>query len=313
MFCFVLGQGGIGKTTALKHVALSWADKTCPELKRFGFVFHVPLRNVKPDVPLENIIIDEHCIQDGVDPEEIKTILLGEAVNASLPNQVAPETTSASMVPRKKRKKEVSNSSSCEPSKIVLLLLDGYDEYKKGTNTTIDEIIQRKRFGRCWLVLTTREQDDTDNLRKCTDAEAEIKGFSEDKIPVYLEKYLGRGDQAQKLLSQARDSRLILDRRETDFGLLSIPILLNMICVLFQEHAKLPSSRTGVYEAIVRQNADREALRSTGQKATEDTKAARVRLGKLAWQGLQDNKLIFDKVVTDGWSLSLSLSLSQSL
>ena len=42
----------------------------------------------------------------------------------------------------------------------VLLLLDGYDEYRRGINRDIDEAIESK-IGNCLLILTSRLENDS--------------------------------------------------------------------------------------------------------------------------------------------------------
>ena len=37
----------MGKSTAMKHLAISWADGTAEELKKFDFVFHISLKLVR--------------------------------------------------------------------------------------------------------------------------------------------------------------------------------------------------------------------------------------------------------------------------
>ena len=37
----IAGQGGIGKTTATKYMALNWAEGSSKELENFDFVFHI--------------------------------------------------------------------------------------------------------------------------------------------------------------------------------------------------------------------------------------------------------------------------------
>ncbi len=126
------------------------------------------------------------------------------------------------------------------------------------------------------------------------DAEAEIKGFSEENVPVYISKFFGSKGEAEDLLEEALNNDLI---QSTDYRILKIPLLLNMICVLYSTNEELPSTKTEVYEAIVERCMNREALRQKGQKAMDSADQALVRLGKLAWEGLQSGRiLIFNRV-----------------
>ena len=76
----------------------------------------------------------------------------------------------------------------------VLLLLDGYDEYRRGTNKDIDEAIENK-IGNCFLILTSRPRNDSGDkkivsklIRNRIDGEIMIEGFSPENIKYVLFK-----------------------------------------------------------------------------------------------------------------------------
>ena len=93
----------------MKHLALSWAEDPAEDLKDIDFIFHVALNAVETNENIEDIMIEQHKGLKGndVQPEEIRTILRNQT----------------------KRK--------------IVLLLDGYDEYKYGTNSDIDHGIDK--------------------------------------------------------------------------------------------------------------------------------------------------------------------------
>ena len=70
----------MGKSTAMKHLAISLADGTSEELKKFDFVFHITLKLVKKNSGfIQNIIIDQHGrLEAKVEPAEIRSILEGD-------------------------------------------------------------------------------------------------------------------------------------------------------------------------------------------------------------------------------------------
>ena len=177
----------------------------------------------------------------------------------------------------------------------MLLLIDGHDEYKTGRNIDIDEAIKKESLWNCWMLLTSRETEQIKDIKEFMDAEAEIKGFDEINVEAYITRSLGSEEKTKDLLKQARNCKLI---GSWDYGILAIPILLNMVCVLFKCNKSLPSTRTGIAQAIVDRCIDREAIRAKGQKAVDSAKQALYNLGKLAWQGLNEPgmKLVFDKV-----------------
>lgn len=278
----------------MKHLALSWADQnfddesptetpprdksdnaTPLELAKFDTVFHIALRNVKNNKPIEEVIIEQHAdLEDEVTPHEIQLLLHKQS------------------------------------NKKVLLLLDGYDEYKKGKNVDIDQAIGNKKLRNCWVILTSRENDQFYKVRDHMEAEAEIKGFDRRKIPEYIEKRMksfGKGTQEAKklteqLLRQAESRGLVTQERFfKDYGILCTPMLLNMICVLFAENQALPDTRTAVYDAIAARCILREQQRGRGgqlpvQEVLDKHRKALEKLGELAWQGLKGDWLTLERV-----------------
>ena len=60
-FKFISGQGGVGKSTSLKHISLAWANGESTQLKQFDFVFHIALKIFKPSQSLEGQIVEQHA------------------------------------------------------------------------------------------------------------------------------------------------------------------------------------------------------------------------------------------------------------
>ena len=259
----------MGKTTALKHLAVSWSDESMKELAKFGFVFHIALKHVKDNSPIENIIIRQHngLEANKVKPEEIKNILEGH--------------------------------TNCDGK--VLLLIDGHDEYRPGTNSDIDKAMEKKSLWNCCIILTSRETEEIGRIKECMDVEFEMKGFDGNGIERYIAKTMASDDvKSEQLLEEAAANELCLPDGEGgyiyDVGFLMIPLLLNMICSLFLSKKTLPRTKTGLIDSIVNKIIDREAIRAKGKKALASANTALLQIGKLAWQGLASAKFIFSKV-----------------
>ena len=257
----------MGKSTVMKHLAISWADGTSQELKKFDFVFHISLKHVRDNSSIENLIITQHI---GLKANEIKP----EEINFIL-NRMSGSKT--------------------------LLLIDGHDEYKTGTNTDIDEAIKKEKLWNCWMILTSRETTQLHGIKQYMDAEAEILGFDSKNIKTYVSRSLRSDKKAEELLKQAVNRSIDISK-----GIMTIPILLHMICVLFMCNMSLPKTKTEIIQAIVNRCLDREAIRAKGKKAVDSTNQALYNLGKLAWQGLKEagKKLFFDKVTNTKVNLS---------
>ena len=127
-------------------LAMDWAEDKAPtELQQFDFVFLVALKNVSKNIPLEEVILQQHGKMRtmGVSKEQIKKFI------------------------REKR---------------ALILFDGYDEYRKGTNTDIDNAITDS-LGSCFILVTSRpgeymKKPDRDQM----DGEVQITGFSDEAV-----------------------------------------------------------------------------------------------------------------------------------
>ena len=152
------------------------------ELGRFDFMFLVELRNVESNIPLERVIIEQHD--------------LGE-----------------------KNVKESQIQATLKSSK-SLLIFDGYDEYKKGTNSDIDAAISGRRGG-SFVLITSRPDYMDKKDRKNLDGEIQIKGLSDENIARCTEKYLGDKVESKKLTEAAEKSGIK--------DLLRIPIILLML------------------------------------------------------------------------------------
>ena len=123
----------------------------------------------------------------------------------------------------------------------TLLIFDGYDEYKKGTNSAIDAAISGKR-GKSFVLVTSRpdymDKKDKDKL----DGQIQLRGLSQDNIRLYIEKYLD-GEKAESLMKAA-------ERSGTD-ELLRIPIIALMLCILYEERKHLPRTQTEIIQEII--------------------------------------------------------------
>ena len=224
-------------------------------MNKFTFVFHIALKSARDQQNIERIIVDQHpgLCGNNVKPNEIKTILEDKAQK-------------------------------------VLIIMDGYDEYKPGTNTHIDKALTRHCLRNCWIVLTSRETEELASLREeYFDAEAEIKGFDGKRVEEYITKYLGDCNKCKELLRIAEKSNITKQYISTyDYGILQVPILLHMICVLFVHNVSFPKTKTGIISAIVERCPDWEEIRKTGHKRVKAVEEALVKLGKFVLKKLLD-------------------------
>ena len=225
------------------------------KLSQFNFVFLVELRYVNDASSLEQIIIKQHGLKGKqITESEIKSILLEES---------------------------------------VLLLLDGYDEYKRGKNPDIDGAIE-DTIGNCFLILTSRDGDyiSKDILNKM-DGEIEITGLSDENILRCATKYLEIENIAKDLIAKAK--------RIGIYDLLHIPIILLMVSVLYYTKKELPGSLTQIIESIIFMCMDRSTMKHFGKNAREIIGLEHIlyKLGELSLAALIDDtrQLLLSKVI----------------
>ena len=182
----------------------------------------------------------------------------------------------------------------------VLLLLDGYDEYRRGSNKDIDDAIESK-IGNCLLILTSRPGNDSGEkmfvsktVRNRMDGELVIEGFSSENIEKCSLQYLHSEENSAIFLGEAEETGL--------FALLHVPIILLMSCTLFISNMSLPHSKTQLYGDIFYLIMDRTTLKTFGCKSTDIPNIEQWLsiLGKMSWKALQNDtrQLLLDKVTS---------------
>ena len=249
------GKGGMGKTTTIKMLALEWAENhreyskeslaakpLRTKIQRFDFVFLVLMREIENNISLEALILQQHAElkENHVSEENIRSILRGP--------------------------------DRCR----VLLILDGYDEYRKGVNTDIDAAI-RSENNNYSLIVTSRPGYLNYAFRKQFDEEVNIKGFDEDNFQEYVGQHGRSEEDAKKLIVTGISNKL-----------LRVPILLLMSCVLHEE-GSLPRHKIDIIQKMYRRILDRAAENYFGRKSSEVENLTNWLdiLGKLSWEALQ--------------------------
>ena len=222
-------------------------------LHEFDYVFLIPLRYVNNDSPLPELV----RTQLGLDTEvPLQAILQGKI------------------------------------SRKVLIILDGYDEYTRGTNKDIDKLIKSpsRNF---FIILTSRFGE---YLKKSTrsqmDGEIVIKGFSPENIVKCSSLYLGSEETSHEFLKQAKQSQIK--------NLLHVPIVLLMSCMVFTEKGSLPKTQTELFNTAQEVIISRTTLKTFGKKSTEleELESWLDILGEMSWKALQgdEKQLLLDKV-----------------
>ena len=237
---------------------------------KFHFVFLLPLRNVNKEATLAQLVKVQHSLED-IPTTHIENILNGKTKHK------------------------------------VLIILDGYDEYKRETNKSVDAAIENT-VGNCLLLVTSRPgEDDRDEIyiskevRNKMDGEVKIQGFSDENIRKCSELYLGRKENAEAMLEQVKEKSTKIRGKWTGlYELLRTPITLLMVCVIYNQEESLPETRAQIYELIYNLSMDRTTLKTFKKKSKDipNIEELLFLLGELAWKALQDDfrQLLLEKV-----------------
>ena len=249
----VQGQTGIGKSTFVKKLLVDWVevnkgtgDEQAAVLKNFELVVAVNLKEVSKCQSLKDVI--------------------------RLSNVFAKED--------KYMTEGLVDYISNNQEK-VLLIFDGYDEYRIRSNSEICEIFCGNSQSRCCVLITTRISK-ADELRGSEDLHAEITGFSEVDREHFMRRFLS-SDEVSRLRSQILSNRGLRE-------LAKVPLLLLFLCTLWKEGQSnhFAETKTMLYMDIIEfvlNHSYRKQL-STGYVEVANFKDILCEMGKVALQGL---------------------------
>ena len=256
------GQTGIGKSTFVKKLAMDWAeldenrltDEQRAILKKFELAVIIDLKKVSKYQNLRDIISASHIFAD--EDTAMKDGLLSYITH----NQDK-----------------------------VLLVFDGYDEYRFGSNSEIFEIFKGNKLRNCCVLITTRISK-ADELKEFKDVHAEITGFSGEDSHSFMVRMLGEKRQANAL-------RYHLCKRNLD-DLARVPLLLLFFCTLWKKGSaqSFPDSKTTLYIEIVQYVLNHNAAKCSPAnfRKVEDFKEILAEIGKVALECLMEDDHVFE-------------------
>lgn len=266
----VQGQTGIGKSTFVKKLALDWAelnlegetadDKKAVALKKFELLVAVNLKEVSKHQSLKDVISCSNIF--AVEDKSITDGLL----------------------------KYITDNQDK-----VLLVFDGYDEYRCGRDSDIFKIFKGDKLRDCCVLITSRisRADDLRESRVLKLLRAEILGFSNSDISSYMRRKLGSDKDANNLFHHLHEKDL--------FALAKSPLLLLFLCILWKEgHLESwPKTKTDLYVQIVQSvlyhNQAKHAASASGDfREIEDFKEILCEIGTVALDCLFNDDHVFD-------------------
>ena len=256
----VQGQTGIGKSTFVKKLLVDWVevnketgDEQTSVLKNFELVVAVNLKEVSKCQSLEDVIR-----MSNVFAKEDKYMTDG-LIDYITNNQEK-----------------------------VLLIFDGYDEYRSGCSSEIYEIFRGSSLRSCCVLITTRISK-ADELRGMEDLHAEITGFSEVDRRDFMRRFLA-DDEASYLYGH------LLDRNLQE--LTKVPLLLLFFCTLWKrgQSKVFPKSKTELYTYIIQFIINHSHIKRSPPHYVnlQSSKEILSEIGKVALQGLLNDDHLFE-------------------
>ena len=265
------GEPGMGKTTYCKKYAYDWATKQqepqgCGSTA-FKVVLLLKCRDIHSDVWEA---IDDQLLPRHID-EEVKHQFF----------QFIRE-----------------NQSS------ILLILDGLDELPLSKLSIFCELIEGRVLPKCHIVATATHEAGKE-VRKCCDTLLQIEGFTEKYVKEFVARYFKeRTDLATKLLQ-----RMSQDKNLREIA--ANPLNTALLCLLCEEYeGTLPESRAQLYldivECVLRRYRKEKGLLETSEDLTNFYKPQLNHLGKVALNGLLDDKLDFHETQLENHAKELT-------
>ena len=308
----VQGETGIGKTTFVKKMGLDWAElvdeRTINKHQDSGTRYSAESVSQGCEESSRNRMKREESVK--VSKDEVNPLKRFELVLAINLKEVSKYSSFRDVVCRSNIFPEEDTAMAeqlisyiTHNQEKVLLVFDGYDEYRCGTTSDIYQIFVGNKLRNCCVLITTRISKAGDLLGEFKAVHAEITGFSEEDREAFMCKMLGSKTEAVQLEWHLYEEGL--------FELARVPLLLLFFCTLWKKGKvnSFPETKTKLYKAIVQYVLDHSQGKSSPAHFHEIDKYEDilVEIGKVALECLlkDDHVFEFDQ-------LSASISCEES-
>ena len=168
----------------------------------------------------------------------------------------------------------------------ILLVLDGLDEIKLKEYQHVLEVLRGDAYRKCCILATTRPHVVASLHNKATSV-AKILGFSSKTAEKFTSHIISNKAERKQLFKQIDEKSMT--------EMVSVPILVQALALLFRENKQLPDNYKTTYDELVLY------LRKTCQESkglTEEAiKEAMDEINELAFRGLtrEDRQLVFSR------------------
>ncbi len=261
MIFYLAGEGGTGKTHSLASLCSEWAEND-EELNHVDLMFLLQLRYVSEDLPLEQIIVQQH---EKLRANEIKEEDLG-IVMKGLVGERKPQ---------------------------VVVLVDGFDEYTPGVNKDIDTLLKYPPAN-VQLIVTSRPESSVKEILPYMDGQLHITGFNTANQANCIELYLGKENVPHFFQHVIKCG--LRHRLQKPFVLEILCILYRENQPLHGGSG----TESELIEKFLKLYVSKTPIKARGRAANKMTQLHELllRLGKLAWEALQrpSQQLLFTRV-----------------
>ena len=261
----VEGSPGMGKTTFCLKLAYDWAHGNIPSecsFRKFEFAFLLKCRDIDGDIM--------------------------EAIS----EQLLPRDMEKSVEKLLHFMKDIHNQE-----RLILIILDGLDELPEKSRHHVDELLHRRILPFCYVLATTRQERGIEAGKTFVfNIHLEIKGYTESDSIAYVRRHfetIGQPPKGERLIDEMQQNTFLNALRNNPLNLL-------LLCCIFEDYeGNLPTSRTELYQVIVRCLLRRYCAKNS-MAVPEDNNTLQERfeedifaLGELAWACLLNDRQSF--------------------
>ena len=266
------GDPGMGKSTFGRKIAYDWAKGVFTAV---SVVFFVTMKLIRPGQTIENIIIDQTPVIEGlgVDEPKLKSILEG-----------------------------LGNKS--------LIIFDGLDEYDLRRSDDVRKIVAGRRLLYCNIILTSRPHG-IEKVGKYFPIQVRVEGFSKQHAEQFISRYMKNSENRLDLLDFHRNNFAFVFADSVCF----CPLFLLFMCILLGNdeigiaEKLIPIGE--IYMRLIRFICKKHYSRKGLELQKKEFESNLKRMGKIAWkmlksgQGCVKQEDVINEMGDDGFDFGL--------